>query len=63
MHGMQGACSDSLLSQKGRTCLHATSEGGHLEVVRYLYDVGGKALLMSTDKVSVTACVCVCVCA
>ena len=62
MHGMHGACSDSLQSQYGRTCLHAACERGPLEVVQYLHDVGGKELLVSTDNVSVTACVCVCVC-
>jgi hypothetical protein len=39
--------------QDGWSCLHRASEGGHLEVVKYLFDqVGGKELLMLTDKVS-----------
>ena len=29
------------------------SEGGHMEVVKYLYDLGGKELLMMTSEVSV----------
>ena len=29
------------------------SAGGHMEVVKYLYDLGGKELLMMTDEVSV----------
>ena len=39
--------------QSGKTCLMAASLGGHMEVVRYLYDLGGKELLMVTDRVSV----------
>jgi hypothetical protein len=40
---------------------------GHLEVVKYLHEAGGKELLMLTDYVSApvvcaTVCVCVCVC-
>ncbi len=38
--------------QIGWTCLMSASEGGHLEVVKYLYDLGGKELLMMRSDVS-----------
>ncbi len=43
------------------------SEEGHLEVVKYLYEAGGKELLMlehnvSASVVCATVCMCVCVC-
>ncbi len=44
--------------QYGETCLMLASKGGHMEIVRYLYDVGGKELLMMTDEVSVNMYVC-----
>ena len=37
------------------------SYGGHMEVVKYLYDLGGKELLMMTRKVSVWMHVWTCV--
>jgi hypothetical protein len=37
------------------TCLMRASRGGHMEVVKYLYDLGGKELLMMRNNVS--ACV------
>ena len=38
--------------------MHASGEG-HVEVVRYLCEVGGKELLMMTDKVSALQRVCI----
>ena len=34
------------------TCLMAACSGGHLDVVKYLREVGGKELLMLTEHVS-----------
>ncbi len=49
--------------QKDRSCLHWASKGGHLDVVKYLHECGGKKLLMQTDDVSwdVASDMCVCV--
>jgi hypothetical protein len=47
--------------QSGGSCLIRASEGGHVEVVKYLYDLGGKELLMMTDYVSVWMHVWMCV--
>ncbi len=38
--------------QRGMSCLYAASFNGHLEVVKYLYEVGGKELLKLNDNVS-----------
>jgi hypothetical protein len=38
--------------QRGETCLISASKGGHIEVVKYLCEVGGKELVMMTDMVS-----------
>ncbi len=32
-------------------------EGGHLDVVKYLCEIGGKELVMATDKVNILNCV------
>ena len=33
------------------TCLHRAAGGGHIEVVKYLCEVGGKELIMRLDQV------------
>ena len=38
--------------QNGASCLYMASQYGHLEVVKYLHEVGGKELLMLTKDVS-----------
>ena len=38
--------------QGGRTCLMSACEGGHLDVVKYVCEIGGKELVMATDEVS-----------
>ncbi len=48
--------------QDGISCLHTASWGGHLEVVKYLCEQGGKELLMLTDKVSGLWDVCAGIC-
>ena len=45
-------CSDRQQSQDGKAFVHAACEGGHMEVVRYLYDVGGKEQLLMSNHVS-----------
>jgi hypothetical protein len=40
-----------LAEQGGRSCLHLACEGGHLDVVKYLCERWGEALLMLTTKV------------
>jgi hypothetical protein len=47
--------------QYGETCLMLASKAGHLEVVKYLYGLGGKELLMMRGKVSVWMHVWTCV--
>ncbi len=53
--------------QDGQSCLIWASKGGHLDVVKYLYERGRKELLMKMDKVSwdvasdVALGMCVCV--
>jgi hypothetical protein len=39
--------------QRGGTCLMYASSQGHMEVVKYLCEVGGKELLMTMENVSV----------
>jgi hypothetical protein len=38
-------------AQRGWSCLMSAADNGHLEVVKYLVEVGGKELLMLVDKV------------
>jgi hypothetical protein len=38
-------------AQRGWSCLMVAAHSGHLEVVKYLVEVGGKELLMLVDKV------------
>jgi hypothetical protein len=38
--------------QNGASCLFLACQEGHLEVVKYLYEQGGKELLMLTINVS-----------
>ncbi len=35
----------------GETCLHRAAKWGHIEVVKYLCEVGGKDLIMQLDQV------------
>jgi hypothetical protein len=37
--------------QRGNTCLHKACEGGDLEVVKHLCEVGGEALVLKANKV------------
>ena len=39
-----------LETSEGCTCLHSASVSGHLDVVKYLVEAGGKELLFSTDE-------------
>jgi hypothetical protein len=38
--------------QDGLSCLFAASSAGHLEVVKYLSELGGEELMMLRTKVS-----------
>ncbi len=40
-----------MLAQNDVSCLHYASLNGHLDVVKYLCDKGGKVLWMKSDKV------------
>jgi hypothetical protein len=42
---------DRLYSQNGWSCLMGAADNGHLEVVKYLVEVGSKELLMLTLNV------------
>jgi hypothetical protein len=42
--------------QKGWPCLMVAVWEGHLEIVKYLVEVGGKRMLMLVDKVCARAC-------
>ena len=43
-------CTETLQSEG--TCLMSACEGGHLDVVKYVCEIGGKELVMATDWVS-----------
>ena len=43
---VQAAWSDDWCVQYGGSCLDIACGGGHIEVVKYLVDVGGKELVM-----------------
>jgi hypothetical protein len=46
-------------AQDGESCLYKACRQGHLEVVKYLYEQGGKELLMLRRNVSrLWACAC-----
>ena len=55
---VQDGSSDDWRLQGDRTCLQAASSAGHVDVVEHLIEVGGKELLMSTDRVSALALCC-----
>ena len=40
------------LTQVGHTCLMSACKGGHLDVVKYVCEIGGKELVMPMDIVS-----------
>jgi hypothetical protein len=42
---------DRRIAQRGWSCLMGAADDGHLEVVKYLVEVGGKELLMLVDQV------------
>ncbi len=44
--------SDSQLLQGGRTSLMLACEGGHLDIVKHVCEVGGKELVMAPCRVS-----------
>ncbi len=44
--------SDGWRSQRAGTCLMLACARGHLDVVKYVCEVGGKELVMATDTVS-----------
>ncbi len=44
--------SDGQRLQDGLTCLMKACEGGHLDVVKYVCEIGGKELVMAKRKVS-----------
>ncbi len=44
--------------QDGDTCLHWACEGGDLEVVKHMCALGGEALVLKANKVSVGAVSC-----
>ncbi len=46
--------SDNQRLQRGSTCLMSACEGGHLDVVKYVCEVGGKELVMAKRRVSGT---------
>ncbi len=39
--------------QDGSSCLHFACSGGSLEIVKYMYELGGEKLLMLQSKVRV----------
>jgi len=39
--------------QDGTSCLHFACSGGSLEIVKYMYELGGEKLLMLQSKVRV----------
>ena len=39
--------------QDGTSCLHFACSGGSLEIVKYMYELGGEKLLMLTPQVRV----------
>jgi hypothetical protein len=41
--------------QDANTCLHWACEGGHLEIVKHVCALGGEALVLKANKVSVGA--------
>jgi hypothetical protein len=47
-----GWWSDGQRVQHEGTCLMSASRGGHMEIVKYLCQLGGKELLVRADKVS-----------
>ena len=52
---MQTAWADDGRLQEGHSCLHGACLEGHVEVAKYLVEVGGKELLMLRDNVSAWA--------
>ncbi len=48
--------SDGQCLQNGGTCLISACEGGHLDVVKYLCEVGSKELVMARNYVSGLDC-------
>ena len=70
---VRDGCSDDWRLQMG--CFHKACEGGHVEMAKYLIEVGGTELLMPIDRVSAMArclsraipvsctfvCLCVCI--
>jgi hypothetical protein len=45
-------------TQDGDTCLHTACQWGHLDIVKRLCEVGGEALVLQANDVSVAAVCC-----